>query len=75
MIKFWPKQKKFKAIYEAGLERLNKDFDLMNIIKDIRYLKMLTKFQFKPDEEMKFQINHCMKNLINLDKLLNNSGV
>ena len=40
-------------IYEAGKKRLDKDFDLMKIIKDIKYLKMLTKFHLKPDEKLK----------------------
>jgi len=49
MIKFWPKQKKFKVIFDEGKKKLEKDFDLMKIIKDIKYLKMLTKFTLDPD--------------------------
>ena len=42
----------------------------MKIIKDIKYLKMLTRYYLKPDGETKIQIVHCYKNLIDLDEIL-----
>jgi len=36
---------------------------------------MLTKFHLKPNEEMKENIIHCLKNVIDLDDLLNQNGL
>ena len=47
------KQRKFRIIYEAGREKVEKDFDFLKIIKDIKYLKMLTRYIMKPSEELK----------------------
>ena len=46
--------------------------DIGKIIKDIKYLKLLTRFKLNPDIETKFQINHCNKNIIDIDKLWSN---
>ena len=47
----------------------------MKIIKDIKYLKMLTRYKHRPDDSLRFQIAHCLKNLIDLDKVLNDEGL
>ena len=54
---------------------MDKDFDLLKIIRDIKYLKMLTRFHIKPEDELKIQIVHCLKNMIDLDGLLNEHGL
>ena len=46
----------------------------MKIISDIKYLKMLTKFTLNPDKEIKIQILHNKKNLIDLDQILEDHG-
>ena len=69
------KQRKFRIIYEAGREKVEKDFDFLKIIKDIKYLKMLTRYIMKPQEELKIQIAHCGKNIIDLDKILEENGM
>ena len=48
-----PKANKFKIIFDEGKKKLDKDFDLMKIIKDVKYLKMLTKFTLNPKDEIK----------------------
>lgn len=75
LLRFYPVQKKFRAILIAGKERLDKDFDLLKIIKDIKYLKMLTKFRLKPNLDTKTEINHCLKNVIDLDEILEKQGL
>ena len=47
----------------------------MKIIKDIKYLKTLTRYKHKPDDSLRFQIAHCLKNLIDLDNILNEEGL
>ena len=47
----------------------------MKIIKDIKYLKTLTRYKHKPDDSLRYQIAHCLKNLIDLDKVLNEEGL
>ena len=47
----------------------------MKIIKDIKYLKMLTRYYLKHDGETKIQIVHCYKNLIDLDEILQQHGL
>lgn len=46
--KLLPTQHKLKIIYNAGKDKLDRDFDLLKMIKDIKYLKMLTKFHIRP---------------------------
>ena len=43
---------------------------MLKIVKNIRYLKLLTNYKLKPDDKLKFQINHSIKNIIDIDKLL-----
>ena len=45
------------------------------MIRDIKFLKMLTKFNIQPDDETKIQIVHCLKNIIDLDELFNLHGL
>ena len=35
---------------------------------------MLTKFHIRPDEELKLKIIHSLKNLIDIDDLMNKEG-
>jgi len=65
-----PAQKKLKAVYKIGKEKVDKDFDLLKLIRDMKNLKMLTRFHIRPTEEIKVQIAHCLKNVIDLDCIL-----
>ena len=66
----FPRQKQFKFVYDIGIEKLDKDFDLFKLIKDMKYLKMLTRYKLKPDDYLKVQIAHSLKNMIDLDKVI-----
>jgi hypothetical protein len=36
----------------------------------MKYLKMLTRYKLKPDDYLKVQIAHSLKNMIDLDKVI-----
>ena len=47
---------------------------MINLLSDIQYLKLLTKFHIKPSIETQFQIRHCRKSLIDLDQIIINKN-
>ena len=76
-MKFWTSlgfkpthQHKLMILQKEGETRLLKCFDLVKICNDIKYLKLLTKYQLKPNIQTKFQIRHCKKSVIDLDDLV-----
>lgn len=54
-------------LYHEGVKRIDKKLDMVKILNDISYLKLLTKFNLKPTIETQFQIHHCKKSIIDLD--------
>ena len=60
-----------EVLFEEGGSRIEKIMNIGKIIKDIKYLKLLTRFKIDPDLETKFQIHHCSKNIIDIDKIWN----
>ena len=71
IVKKWPKQRGLKAIYEEGKRKVDESFDLLKIIKDIRYMKTLTIDKLNPTIKEEIFIKHSEANLINLDLILN----
>ena len=51
-----------------GNKRVTKSLDIVKLLKDIRYLKLLASMHIKPDTETKFRIYHSDKNVIKIDK-------
>ena len=43
--------------------------DLVKLLNDIKYLKLITKFHFKPSVETNFAIHHCKKSILDLDQI------
>ena len=60
---------KLVTLQFEGETRLLKNFDLVKICNDIKYLKLLTKFELKPNLQTKFAIRHCKKSVIDVDDL------
>ena len=65
-------QKDLRTIYQAGNDKLDKNFDMLQIIQDLKYVKLLAEYKLKPRPEEKVQIKHCLENLIDLDQLISN---
>ena len=63
-----PISNRLTDLLREGQSRIDKSLDIVSLIKDIKYLKLLTMFKFDPDIETKFQIHHSRKNVIDLDK-------
>jgi len=53
-------------IYEAGNDKLDNNFDMLSIIQELKYVKILAEYRLKPTAEEKFQIKHCLENMIDL---------
>ena len=60
-----PTGEKLYRLYKRGSTKLDKEMDLVKIIKALRNLKIFQKLQ--QDEKTKFEIRHQDKNLINID--------
>ena len=50
-----------------GNKRVTESLDIVKILKDIRYLKLLAQMHINPDIDTKFKIYHSNKNVINID--------
>jgi len=57
---------KLQKLYEVGQEKLEVEMDIVKIIKNLKFLRILMK-QYVADEEMQFKIRHDPKNVIDLD--------
>ena len=42
------------VLYENGEQRIDKHLDVIKLIKDLKYIKLLAKFMLKPPIETKF---------------------
>ena len=54
-------------MYEIGHERLEKEMDVVKIIRSLRNLKIFNKLQGHNDE-IKFAIKNSRKNILDMDK-------
>ena len=64
-----PIKNKMITLHEHGTQRVLKSFDLVKICNDIKYLKLLAKFQINPSLETQFFIRHSHKSIIYLDEI------
>ena len=64
-----PIKNKIITLHEHGTQRVLKSFDLVKICNDIKYLKLLAKFQINPSLETQFFIRHSHKSIIYLDEI------
>ena len=60
------KRDKFLKLYEKGQDRIDSELDIVKIMRSLRNLKILMRHSFM-DEEVKYQISHARKNLLNID--------
>ena len=60
------KRDKFLSLYEKGQDRIDTELDIVKIMKSLRNMKILMKNSFM-DGEVKYQITHAKKNLLNID--------
>ena len=58
------------VLYEQGQQKLEKHLDVVKLINDLKFIKLLVKFTLKPKVDTKFSIRHCRKSVIDLDQLL-----
>lgn len=69
---FKPIRSELVTLYEECEKRLNHSLNVIKVLKDIKYMKLLLKFKLDPDVETKFQVYHCSKNVIDLDNIYRN---
>ena len=63
----FPEENKLWRLYTNGRERIDKEFDIVKIIKALRNLKILLKRQFEQDWKLRMDVNNVGKNVINID--------
>lgn len=62
----WPKSKKVLRLYEEGQERIDRELDIVKIIKTLRMSKIFLKSSLITPE-VRFAILHAEQNYINID--------
>lgn len=63
----WEKRKKLEKLYDEVEERITKELDVVRLLKKVNNQNAATKASLL-DSDLKFQINHAYKNIIDLDK-------
>ena len=53
-------------LYNQGLKKMNKELDIIKLVKNLRYLKILVKNSFI-NEKIKYMIINSEKNAIDID--------
>ena len=63
------KKDKLFRLYNVGVERVDKEMDMVKILRNIRYLRILSRLNLKHGDrpKLKYYIKHSQKNLLNLD--------
>ena len=67
------KRDKFIKLYDKGQDRIDTELDIVKMMKSLRNMKILMRNSFM-DEEVKYQITHAKKNLINIDTSSDDHG-
>lgn len=67
------KRDQFLKMYERGQGRIESELNIVKIMKSVRNMKILMRHSFM-DDEIKYQISHSKKNLINIDTTSSESG-
>lgn len=57
---------KLQKLYEIGSEKLEGEMNIVKIIKNLKFLRVLMK-KHLADENLQFEIRHDPKNVIDLD--------
>ena len=57
---------KVLKFYHQGRKRVNDSLDIIKVLKDIKYLKVLNQVKHNPYPEFKFKIYHNRKNIIEI---------
>ena len=65
----WSNEQKFIKIYDIGSNKMNKEFDIVKIIKKVRQMNLLMKNLFMT-KEVKQLTQHHKKNLIEIDSVV-----
>jgi hypothetical protein len=68
------KKTKLMKLYINGTEKLEKELDIVKIIKYLKNLRILVKDKFFKDKVELFKIEHDKKNVINLDESIPSSN-
>lgn len=61
----------YTEIYREGSDRIEKHLDIIKLINDIKFMKLMIKYAHRDSitENLKFQIRHCKKSVLDLDKM------
>jgi len=54
------------TLYKLGKNRIQSEFNISKLIKNLRYLKILVKNSFL-NEKINFMIYHSKKNILDID--------
>ena len=65
--KFWKNGHKFEKIYEKGQARIDHELNIVRFMNNLRNVKILLKASLMKDPEVKTQVKHNKKNLIEID--------
>ena len=64
--KLWHKKKKLVRLLNEGRKRIEKELDIVKILKSLRDIKISMKNSLMTPE-IKYQISHCEKNFIDIE--------
>ena len=62
----WDKKDYYQKLYDVGSEKMEKELDIVRLIKQIRYMKILMKHSLM-SSRVRYELTHSDKNLINVD--------
>ena len=62
----WSKREKLQRLYEKSNERIDKELDLIKVVKNMKSFRVFLK-NFLMTDKIKFELAHSMKNCIDID--------
>ena len=65
--------RRIQRLYERGLDRIEREFDIVKIVSSLRNLKVFTKGRFM-DKKVSFEVKHSEANVIEIDHSFNSES-
>ena len=62
----WGKRREFMRLYNEGKRKIDRDFNVIRMVKNLNFLKIFMMNNLMSDK-VRWQVAHCEKNIIMLD--------
>ena len=63
----WKNGSKYEKVFKKGQQRIDAELNIVKLMNNLRNIKILLKASLMKDPDIRYQVKHDQKNLIDLD--------